>query len=138
MTDLIQAKACLEEGYTCALCRGSMLFKSTLRGVRPLIELYTSQQNVEGAVAADRVVGKASSMLYCLLKVRLVYAPVMSKSALAMLQGHGIEARYDRLADAIINRTGDGLCPMEQATRDLTDPADAPDAITRALEALQK
>lgn len=124
--------------YTCVLWKGSRVYRSTRRGVAPLLEILDSGADVRGFQAADRVVGRAGALLYCLLGVKSVYAPVMSRAAEAILVGHGIMARTDSLVDGIRSRTGDGPCPMEQATRDITDPAQAPDVIRSALRALQK
>lgn len=54
--------------------------------------------------------------------VKEVYARVMSEPALALLQAHGINADYGQLVHHIINRAGDGWCPMEQLSRDIDDP----------------
>ena len=78
--------------------------------------------DLKGFSAADKVVGKAAAILYVLLKVEAVYAPVMSEGAISVLAENGISAFYDKKVSRIINRTGDGLCPMEQAVSDVTDP----------------
>lgn len=124
--------------YTCVLCRDDRVLTSCLRGVAPLMGFWKQAEVLTGFCAADKVVGKATALLYCLLEVREVYAGVMSRPALQVLQAHGILAFYDQLVDAIQNRTGDGFCPMETATRDLEDPALAPAAIEKALQALKK
>ncbi len=82
------------------------------------------------------MVGKATAFLYCLLQVRCVYAQVMSEAAAQVLTQNGIPFLCDNMVPAIQNRTGDGLCPMEMATRNISDPADAPAAIRAALARL--
>jgi len=52
-----------------------------------------------------------------------VHADVMSQPALSLLQAHGVKTSYSTLVDHIINRTGDGWCPMERLSRDESDPA---------------
>ena len=106
------------------------------QGIRPLLELLESGQDMSGFSAADRVVGKAAAFLYCLLGVSSVYAKVISAPALQALQSHGIDTHYDTRVSAIRNRTGDGFCPMETAVWDLKDPKKAPDAIREALKKL--
>ena len=135
--DLILALNILNEGsYTCVLRRGDITLTDDRRGIRPLMELLESDQDVAGFSAADRVVGKAAAFLYCLLGVRSVYAKVISTPALQVLQSCGIDTYYDTQVNAIRNRTGDGFCPMETAVWNLNDPEKAPDAIREALKKL--
>ena len=135
--DLILAFNILNEGsYTCVLRRGDITLTDDRRGIRPLLELLESDQDVAGFSAADRVVGKAAAFLYCLLGVRSVYAKVISTPALQVLQSCGIDTYYDTQVNAIRNRTGDGFCPMETAVWNLNDPEKAPDAIREALKKL--
>ena len=139
MNDLQKARRMLEEGgYTCVLCKADAIFTSTKRGVAPLMELWESQTAVAGFCAADKVVGKATALLYRLLGVRAVYALIISESALEALQAGGIEVAYETLVPYIVNRAGDGRCPMETVTADLRDPALAPAAIKAKLEELKK
>ena len=135
--DLQKAKQLLAEGtYTCVLCLAERVYTSTRRGVAPLMGWLEEGTDLRGFSAADKVVGKATAMLYCLLGVRSVYARVMSRAAVAVFEQQGIPYFYDTAVDAIQNRAGNGLCPMETATRNISDPALAPDAIRKALAAL--
>ena len=77
-------------------------------------------------------------MLLILGGVRAAYGEVMSAGAKALLEAHGIAVRYGVLTERIINRNGDGPCPMEQATAALTDPAAAPGVLREALDRLKK
>lgn len=136
MQDWEQAKALLQSGgYTCVLCKGATVHTSTHRGVRPLLELLDT--DVAGFCAADKVVGKATALLYCLLKVRAVHAQVISQTALQVLQCHGITVSWDNQVEYIQNRAGDSRCPMEQATADIDDPREALNAILEKLKQLQ-
>ncbi len=134
MSDLTQAKALLSTGkYTCVLYRAGSKRTSAMRGVRPLVEWKESGEDFVGFSAADKVVGKATAFLYLLLGVRAVYAGVMSKGALSVLQNAGVEAEYGVLVEHIINRAGDGVCPFEQAVSDISDPTAAYEVIRRKL-----
>ena len=137
--DLTRAKEELSAGgYTCVICREHITYRTAERGVRPLLNWLENGTDLSSGCAADKVVGKAAAMLYCLLKVKAVYAGVLSKPALEVLDRHGVAASYETLVDAIENRTKTGLCPMEQATLRLTDPADAPAAIRKKLADLSQ
>ena len=123
-------------GYTCVLCKDTIVHTSTHRGVKPLMDLL--QENLSGFSAADKVVGKATALLYCLLDIRALHANVISESALKVLTDHQIPTSYTQLVPYISNRAGDGRCPMELATQNISDPQDAPSAIHTTLEKLQK
>lgn len=128
----------LAEGCTCVLCRDNVIYRSSIRGVKPLLEMLESRTDTIGFCASDKVVGKAAAMLYCLLQVRQVYAPVMSSGAVQILTDHSIEAVYDLQVDAILNRGKDGLCPMEMATQMTDDPNEALLIIRKTLKCLHR
>jgi len=135
--DLEKARTVLaQEGCTCVLCREDILYKSTRRGVAPLLGWLEAGVDAAGFSAADKVVGKATAFLYCLLGVKAVHANVISDAAVTVLRQHGIIVTWQQQVPAIINRAGDGLCPMEMATRDIDDPLLAPAAIRAALARL--
>lgn len=136
MHDLERAKSLLQNGgYTCVLCKGEAVHTSFHRGVRPLLELL--ETDVSGFYAADKVVGKATALLYCLLNVKAVHAQVISSAALQVLQDSPIAVSWDTQVEYIKNRTGDGRCPMEQATEGIDDPQEALVAIQEKLKELQ-
>ena len=135
--DLAKAKKILlTTGATCVLCRGGSRIESDMRGVMPLMELLNLGMDFSGYSAADKVIGKATAFLYCLLEVKAVYTPVISEAALEVLREHGIEAVYDQCVPAILNRRKDGFCPMETATKNISDPEQALAAVRRTLEKL--
>lgn len=138
LDELIYAKEMLQRGsYTLFLCSEGQVTFSEERGIAPLLKL-TETGEWQGAYAADRIVGKAAAMLYVLLGVRAVYAEVLSQAGKEMLERHGVRAAYGTLTDSIINRSGTGLCPMEQAVQALDNPKDAPAAIRERLDQLQQ
>ena len=139
MEDLEQAKAILEsEGCTCVLCGDGQVYKSDRRGVAPLLELLDSGPAVAGFSAADRVVGKATAFLYCLLGVKQIYAGVMSEPAQKVLDEAHISHSCGQLVPGIRNRQKNGPCPMEHATGDCTTPEQALAAIRETLKLLKK
>lgn len=139
MNDLQQAKEILNMGNdTCVLCKGNQIIKSTLTGIAPMVQFLTNKTDLRGFSAADRIVGKAAAMLFVLAEVKEVYASVMSKSAADMLSAHGITPSWGELTEHIINRQGTGLCPMEQAVQQITDPAQGFEAIQMTLASLPK
>lgn len=139
MTDLENARALLDTGdYTCAVCRGSLVRTTSLRGVRPLLQWLDEGADLKNAAAADRVVGRGAAFLYCLLGVKAVYARVMSRPAAQVLTAHGIDAQAQTFVAGIINRAGTGPCPFEAAVLEITDAADALTAIRAKMAQMQK
>ena len=136
-SDSVHARNLLSSGgYTCVLCRDGLCLTDTRRGIRPLLELLDSGTNLSGFSAADKVVGKAAAFLYCLMGVGHVFAPVLSQPAAELFESYGIPAEYRLLVPAIFNRDRSGLCPMESAVRDISDPQEALHAIRATLACL--
>jgi len=138
MTDeLKKAADLLRAGnYTCVLCRGDSILTDKRRGVRPLLELLESGNDLRGFFAADKVVGKAAAFLYVLLGVQAVYARVISTPAKSVLFRHGISLTFDTEVPAIENRTKTGLCPIESSVWNTDDPVAALEIMKRTLENL--
>ncbi len=139
MTNLEQAKKLLRDGsYTIALCNGDKIYTSTERGVKPMLDFIENRTDLRGFSAADKVIGKAAAMLFCHAGVSEVYADVMSKAAEDFLTTKEITFTYNKLVDKIINRMGDGICPMEEATANISDTDEAILAIKKRLTELRK
>ena len=82
-----------------------------------VIDLYelliTDKHTLEGAAIADKVVGKGAAAIMAAGKVSELYADVISKDALSLLAKHGIATNYGKCVDYIVNRQGNGRCPVE-------------------------
>ncbi len=134
MQDLIKAKTLLRaNGYTCVVCKGERVEFSIQRGVKPLFDWCESKADFTGFSAADKVVGKATAFLYLLLGVKTVYAGVISRAALELLQRERVYVEYGELVEHIINRRGDGICPFEATVLEIEDEAAAYAAIANKL-----
>lgn len=138
MTDLEQAIAALQPPYTLALCRDGTLLTSDSRGVAPMVAFLREGRALEGYAAADRVVGKAAAWLFILAGVRAVYAATLSEGGRELLTRHGIPVQWETLTPTIRNRDNTGICPMEQAVAEATDPADALRRIEERMAQLAK
>lgn len=133
-TDLQHAKTLLSENnYTCVLCKNEQVYTSTERGVKPLVELVDGNENLNGFSAADKIVGKAAAFLYVILGVKEVYAEVLSRAGAEVFAKYKIACEYGKLTEQIINRNGDGICPMEETMRDISDPKEGLAALKRRM-----
>jgi hypothetical protein len=139
MTNTEKAKALLRaEGLTCAVCCGDAVYKSTDRGVTPLLRWLDEGTDLHGFSAADKVVGAGAAYLYVLLGVAELYAEVISDAAVKILTRFGVFADFGTCVPYIQNRAGGGGCPIEQAVADATDPQDALARIRKRLAELRK
>jgi iron complex outermembrane receptor protein len=57
-------------------------------------------------------------------RVKHVYTDVISTPALDLFKTYGVEVSFSEVTDRIVNRTKDGLCPVESLCLDLDSPAD--------------
>lgn len=124
--DLYQAKNIMNsESLSCTLKKGEIIYKSTERGVKPLLKLLESGTDCTGFSAADRVCGKATAFLYILLGVIEVYSPTVSRGAEDIFEKYGIAFYFDKLEDYILNRTKSSICPIEHSVLEINSPKDA-------------
>ena len=104
----------ISEGHTCVLCRGE--------------ETYSSDK---------RTVGAGAAYLYVLLGVKEVRAGIISEAGLKILNDAGIVCRFKSKVPYIINRAGDGMCPIESAVKDAGSPEEALAIIKQTLKSLK-
>ncbi|MFW6148772.1 MAG: DUF1893 domain-containing protein [Atribacterota bacterium] len=128
MSDLEKAKNLLKDKQYSfvALAKGNILKASHKRGVLPLMEMIRdSRDMMQGAVIADKVIGKAAALLAVAYKVKQVYTEILSQQAKKVLDQYSIFYQYERCVDYIQNRSKSGQCPMEKLTKDTNDPKTA-------------
>ena len=103
-------------------------------GIRPVIDrLNEDLYYFKGLSVADKIIGKASAMLLYLSGVKEVYAAVLSKAGQEIFEKYNVRYEYGELVDYIINRKGDGMCPMEMTVRDIDDLKEAYEALNRKI-----
>lgn len=108
---LLHKNACslvLEDG------RGStrLFYK---RGVRDLEYLLDHEPDaLQGATLADKVIGKAAAGMMVFGGVKEVYADVLGRQAIPILEAGRVKYTYGRLVDHIVIPRGDTRCPLEQ------------------------
>ena len=123
--------------YTLVICKDEDIIKSDVTGIRPVMTLIDSKKDYKGYSAADKIVGRAAAFLYTLLQVKNLYGETMSKGAVEILKNSGIYYEYKTLTDYIENRQKTGMCPMDEAVKDIDNPKDAYEAIRNKIKFLQ-
>lgn len=86
-----------------------------------MMNYFEEKRELRGFSVADVIVGKAAAMLFVKAGIAEVYGEVMSVSARDYLSKHNIPCSFGTLTERIINRKGDGICPMEQAVAETND-----------------
>lgn len=76
---------------------------------------------LKDAVIADKVIGKVAGSILTVAGVKEIYADVMSKHAIPVLEKNNIEYEYKTLTEYVINNDKTGMCPMENKYKDEQD-----------------
>lgn len=106
-------------------------------GIKPIINKMNEDiRYFKDLEIADKIVGKASSMLLILSGIKKINAIVLSKQAKNILDKYNIEYTYEQLVEYIINRKKDGMCPMEETVKDIDDLNEAFIALNKKIIAL--
>ena len=136
--DFQKAKEEYNKGkYTLVICKDEDIVTSDITGIKPLINLIEEKKEYKGYSAADKIVGRAAAFLYTLLEVKNLYGEIMSKGATEILKNAKINFEYKTLTDFIENRKKDGMCPMDEAVKNINDPKEAYEAIKEKIKFLQ-
>ncbi len=100
---------------SCVIANGDKIESFYQRGIKDLYELLHSNRSLlEGATIADKVIGKGAAALMIAGGVTMVYADVISEPAMELFKQYSIKVEYDKKVANIINRRGDGICPVEE------------------------
>jgi len=110
---------------------------SDKKGIGFVAQLCGENKDLSMGCVADKIVGKAASLLFVYLGVKKVYAEVLSSSAKEVFEKYGVDYSFGTITDMIVNRKGDGPCPMEKAVADIDTPKEALCAINKTLEGLR-
>ncbi len=101
------------------------------RGVADLYRLLTEEPELlRGATVADKVVGRGAASLMILGEVAAFHTLLLSEKALGFLKKSDVKFTFDTLVPHIINRQGNGICPVESLTSQAQDPQEAFELIT--------
>lgn len=127
-----------EGGYSFVLYKEGEWSTSEKKGIAPIMELLKENKELlSGAYVADKVIGKAAAMLLIEGGISYLHAEVISKHATECLQKSNIEVEYQTLVPYIVNRTGDGMCPMEETVLNITDTKVAYDLLQEKINKMQ-
>ena len=123
----------LENDAALVYCNEDEVNTSNIRGVLSLVLMAKEQRTMKGFYCADKVVGKAAAFMYAILRPEELYAFVLSEKAEAVLRKYKVNYFFGERVPAIINRKGDGFCPMETATENAATPSEALSLLEKKL-----
>jgi deoxycytidylate deaminase len=129
----------IEDGRaTCVVVKDNKIISAeSPKGISHIIKLYEAGM-LKGAYVADTVIGKAAAMIFSLGGVKSCYGYTTSKPAVKWLNEHNIAISYNTCSDYIINRTRDGMCPMEETVANITNENEALILLKAKVEELRK
>ncbi len=127
----------IKNGYTCVLYHDGVGHHSELRGVKPLIDFLESGIDFHGFCAADKTVGAGAAHLYVLLGIKEVWANIISEEGRKILQQNNIKVISEKVVPFIINRSGDGVCPIETAVKGIACSKQAFATIKQTLKSIK-
>jgi len=108
------------------------------KGVRDLIWLLDNEpERLYKARIADKVIGKAAAGLLIQGGVAEVYADVMSRLALPLLDASGINYSYGELVDRIVIPDGDDRCPLERIVAEAQTAGEVETMLRRHFKEVQ-
>ncbi len=140
MTECIEAalKSINEGSASCIVIKEDKIISTEqARGIKPIVFAYENGL-LDGATVVDKVVGRAAAMIMALGGVKACYALTASKGALDVFGEYGIYVEYSTVAEYIVNRAGNGMCPMEEAVKGIDSPSAAILAIRKKQKELSK
>ncbi|MBU6997948.1 MAG: DUF1893 domain-containing protein [Theionarchaea archaeon] len=115
---------------------GKVLAQSKEKGVAPFFSAVV-RNKVDGASLADKIIGKAVASLCAYRGIAAVYTPVVSEPAVSVLEENQVSWQAEQVVPMIINRTGDGQCPIESAIVAATTPEEAYLILKRKFEGVE-
>ena len=124
-----------DKNYTLLASNGYFSYDN---GIKPVIcKINEKKDYFSGLEVADKIIGKASAMLFALSGIKRIDCMVLSKAGKDILDKYNIEYTYEELVEYIINRTKDDMCPMEKTVKDIYDLNIAYEALNNKVKELR-
>ncbi len=113
---------------------GVVFFTSTEPMLKPLFTcLQQHPVEMAGSVVIDKIVGRAAAMLCAQGRVAKIITPLISRSAIEILEQFQIAYHALRILPQIMNRDQSGPCPMEKLAMQFENPQEFVDELARRM-----
>lgn len=129
----------LGESHTFVCRNKENIYTSEKKGIAPIMDILNDNPKLlKGAEIADRVIGKAAALLLVKGGITSLYTEVISEHALNVFKDYrNINVSYNKKVPYIINRTKDGMCPMEKAVLNINSPGEAYTVLTDKIKEMK-
>jgi hypothetical protein len=113
--------------YSLALFKDSkLIYTSKGTGIRPLVEcimkMKKEKHDIKDCTLHDKVIGLAAARLIIHSDIiNSVYAGIISREALEMLEKKYIDVEADKGVEKILSKDKKSPCPMEELARKIPD-----------------
>lgn len=94
-------------------------YQNRIKDIKEILQ--NDKQALQGATIADKVIGKVASSILTVAGVKEIYADVMSRYAIPVLEENDVRYEYKNLVEYVQNNDKTGMCPMESKYREETD-----------------
>lgn len=114
---LYETNASLVVLYANGECRA--YYQNRIKDIKEILQ--QDNMALEGAIIADKMIGKVAGSILTVAGVKEIYADVMSQYAIPVLEENGVKYEYKNLTDYVQNNDKTGMCPMEKKYKEEMD-----------------
>ncbi len=114
---LYETNASLVVLYANGECKA--YYQNRIKDIKEILQ--QDKLALQGAIIADKVIGKVAGSILTVAGVKEIYADVMSRYAIAVLEENHVTYAYNYLTEYIQNNDKTGMCPMENKYKEEQD-----------------
>ena len=109
-----------EQGLSLLVYNNGELTTHANRGIQDLLQLISEQpERLNGAVAADKIIGKSAAAIMIVGGVKEVHTNVICTPARELFEANGVLVFATEEVPIIMNRNQSGMCPMDTQIADI-------------------
>ena len=109
-----------EQGLSLLVYNNGELTTHANRGIQDLLQLISEQpERLNGAVAADKIIGKSAAAIMIVGGVKEVHTNVICTPARELFETNGVLVFATEEVPIIMNRNQSGMCPMDTQIADI-------------------
>lgn len=111
-----------------------VVYTSEYKGVRPMMDymkVYGPSQ--EPLTVVDRIMGRGAMILAVLINAKIIKTPIISETALALAEIYGLTVEAEKIVPYIVNREGNGRCPIETSVLGIEDVQEGYEVIKETI-----
>lgn len=127
---------------TCIILKNEeIVYTSTYIGVKPLLLFLDENISLEKddkLILIDKIIGRAALLLAAKCKINRIFTPIISAEAITAAEKYNIEWEANTIVPHIINREGNGKCPIESSVTKTIDLDEAFVNIKGAISIMMK